>query len=182
MTKGCLSDNTTVTQPRERSGWANWSLAASDIESVPSWGPRGPECVTKGELLRFAQRQIVQLMNLAPNWDDSGGLPASPQSAKMALALLVRVVSADNLATPQVSPTGTGGLDIEWLVSGNHLSLSVASDGNIVLWANGSDGSEVFSFDSTEDPVDYEHFDYALKYAEHFVHEISAGVRNRIAI
>ena len=179
MTVDCLSDNTTVTQPRELPGWASWSLAASDADA---WGPRGPEYVTKGELLLFAQRQIVQLMNLAPNWDDSGGLPASSQSAKMALALLLRLISADNLATPQVSPTGTGGLDIEWLVSGNHLSLSVAPDGNIVLWANGSDGSEVFSFDSTEEPVDYEHVNYALKYAEHFLHEISAGVRNRIAI
>jgi hypothetical protein len=182
MTTDCLSDNTTVAQRREWSGLADWSLAASDAEGASSWGPRGPEYVTKAELLRFAQRQIVQLMNLSPNWDDAGGLPASPQSAKMALALLVRIVSADNLATPQVSPTGNGGLDIEWLVSGNHLSLSVAPDGEIVLWANASDGSEVFSFDSTEDPVDYEHVNYALKYGEHFLHEISAGVRNRVAI
>lgn len=182
MTADCLFDNTTVTQHRDRPSSA-WSLTAGDARGVfLPWGPREPGYVTKGELLFFAQRQIVELMNLPPDWDDDCGLPATPQAAKTALGLLQRLVSADNLATPQLAPTGTGGLDIEWLVSGNHLSLSVAADGSIVLWANASDGSEVFSFDSTEDPADYEHVSYVLKYAEHFLHEISAGVRNRIAI
>jgi hypothetical protein len=119
-------------------------------------------------------------MNLQRGWDDADGLPVSPPAAKMALALLLRLVSVDNLATPQISPTGTGGVDIEWLVSGKHLSLSVAHDGNIILWAIKKDGTEVFSFDSTEDPVGL--VNYVLNEAENFLSEISAGVRNRLAI
>jgi hypothetical protein len=119
-------------------------------------------------------------MKLPRGWDDTDGLPVSPLAAKMALALLLCLVGADNLATPQISPTGAGGLDIEWLVSAEHLSLSVAHDGNIVLWATKKDGTEVFSFDSTEDPVNL--VNYTLKEAENFLFEISAGVHNRLAI
>lgn len=185
MTSIGLSDNTTVPQSPARGRWADWEFAAineavNEANIVRWWAPRGPEYVTRNDLLLFAQRRVAHLMNMPPDWDDEGGVPVTPSAAKMALALLLRVITADNLATPQISPTRNGGLDIEWLVSGNHLSLSVAPDGNIVLWATKQDGTEVFSFDSTENPANL--VNYALKEADNFLSEISAGVRNRLAI
>jgi hypothetical protein len=185
MTPLCLSDNTTIPQSPLRGfdrGTLGWTIDAVDDPHLRWWGPRGAEYVTRIELLLFAQRQVAHLMNLPRGWDDDGGLPATPQAAKMAIALLINLISGDNLATPQISPTGTGGLDIEWLVSGNHLSLSVAQDGNIVLWAVKPDGTELFSFDSTEDGGNIKNAAETLKRAETFLYEISAGIRNRIAI
>lgn len=186
MTSACASDNTTVGQspaPGER--WAHWEFAAlsdaiDEANVVRWWAPRGPGYVTRQDLLLLAQRRIANLMNAHPDWGDEGGLPVTPAAAKMAMEVLLRLITTDNRATPQMSPTGDGGLDIEWLVSGNHLSLSVARDGNVILWATKQDGAEVFSFDSTEEPAYLVH--YALKEADNFLSEISASVRNRLAI
>jgi hypothetical protein len=160
--------------------FAATNAAINEANMIRWWAPRGPEYITRNQLLLFAQRQIAHLMNLPRDYDGEGGGPVTPQAAKMALVLLLRLITGDNLATPQISPTGVGGLDIEWLVSGNHLSLSVSPDGNIVLWAIKQDGAEVFTFDSTEEPADL--VIYALKEAENFLSTISAEVRNRVAI
>jgi hypothetical protein len=178
MTTACpVSENATVAQS-PLGGWG------ADIDDAHRrwWGPRRPGYVTRGELLDFAQRQIAHLMNLPRGWDDDGGLPVTPDSAKMALAMLAVLISGDNLATPQISPQGNGGLDIEWLVSGNHLSLSVAEDGHLVLWATKPDGVEDFSFDSTDEMVDREVFSSAIDNARRFLSATSAGVRSRVMI
>lgn len=181
-----IFDNTTLAQsPVRGRRWADWEFAAindaiNEATILRWWVPRGPGYVTRNDLLLFAQRRIAHLMNIPPNWDDEGGVPVTPAAAKMAVAVLQCLITADNLATPQIAPSGTGGLDIEWLVSGNHLSLSVAPDGNIVIWATKQGGTEVFSFDSTNNPAYL--VNYALKEADNFLSEISAGVRNRLAI
>lgn len=186
MTSVCVSDNTTVRQsPAPGARWAHREFAGvndsiDEANVVRWWAPRGPGYVTRQDLLLSTQRRIANLMNVHPDWGDEGGLPVTPSAAKMAMEVLLRLITADNRATPQMSPTGDGGLDIEWLVSGNHLSLSVAPDGNIILWATKHDGVEVFSFDSTEEPAYL--VNYAFKEADNFLSEISVSVRNRLAI
>jgi hypothetical protein len=125
---------------------------------------------------------MVQLMNLSRDWDDDGGLPVSGKAAKLAMAVLTGMLSTDNLATPQISPQGRGGVDIEWLVSGNHLSVSASEDGRLIMWGTRADGSEVFSFDSAEDRVEAEVVSLVMKQAREFLREISTGVRNRLSI
>jgi hypothetical protein len=186
MTSAGVFDNITLPQsPARGRRWVDWEFVAindaiNEANVARWWAPRGPGYVTSDALLISAQRRIAHLMNMSPDWDGESGVPVTPQAAKMAVAMLLCLITADNLATPQISPTGTGGLDIEWLVSGNHLSLSVAPDGNIVMWATKHDGTEVFSFDSTDSPAYL--VNYALKEADNFLSEISSGVRNRLAI
>lgn len=186
MASVCVSDNTTVRQsPAPGVEWTHRDFVgvndATDEANVPCWwAPRGPGYVTRQDLLMSAQRRIADLMNVHPDWGDEAGLPVSPSAARMAMEVLLRLIAADNRPTPQISPTGDGGLDIEWLVSGKHLSLSVAPDGNIILWATRHDGAEVFSFDSTEDPAYLAR--YALKEADNFLSEISGSIRKRVAI
>jgi hypothetical protein len=181
MTLADVFDNTTLPQSSARGRtWADRGFEAiEEANRVRWWYPRDPGYVTRNKLLLFAQRRIAHLMNIPPNWDDEGGVPVTPLAAKLALKVLFHLITADNLATPQISPTGAGGVDIEWLVSGNHLSLSVAPDSNIVMWATKRDGTEVFSFDSTDNPAC---LGYKLKEADDFLSEISSGVRNRLAI
>lgn len=114
--------DTTLPQPSVRGArWADWEFAAindaiNEANLVRWWMPRGPGYVTRNDLLLFAQRRIAHLMNLPTDWDDEGGIPVSPPAGKMAMALLVRLITADNLATPQISPTGTG--RVVWISSG----------------------------------------------------------------
>jgi len=152
------------------------------VSDVGDWGPHAPDYVTRQDLLSYAQRQIVRLMNLSRDWDDDGGLPVAAVPAQLAMAILTGLVVTDNLATPQISPQGHGGVYMEWLVSGNHLSVSSSEDGRLVMWGIRVDGSEVFSFDSAEDRVEPEVFALVMKQAREFLREISLGVRNRISI
>jgi hypothetical protein len=154
----------------------------SDFSEAADWGPHGPDYVTKQALLSFAQRQIVHLMNLPRDWDDDGGLPVAAMPAKLSMTVLQAIVSSDNLATPQISPQGHGGVHLEWLVSGNHLSVTASEDGQLSIWGTRADDSEVFSFDSAEDRVEPEVVALVIKQAREFLRKISTGVHNRVPI
>jgi hypothetical protein len=167
------SDNSTMAP--SRSAW--WAVSDAD-----DWGPHAPGYVSQQDLLSYVHRQLVQLMNLSHDWDDDGGLPVAAKPAQLSMEILTGLVVADNLATPQISPQGHGGVNIEWLVSGNHLSVSASEEGQLVMWGIRPDGSEVFSFDSAEDLVEPEVVALIMKQAREFLREISLGVRNRISI
>lgn len=191
MTTSCRLDNATMSPAPSR-----WYGLGGELESsyrsvisehygffgAGDRDAHGPGYVTKEELQQFAQRRIAESMSLPTGWDDDGGLPVSARAAKLAMLMCLDLLVADNLATPQISPDGNGGIDIEWLVSRKHLSMSVSDDGALVIWGTREDGTEVFSFDSTEDPIERELIALTLKQAREFLREISAGVRNRLPI
>jgi hypothetical protein len=176
MTTTCPAPES-VTVTSATSG--DWAGGIDDAHLHP-WGPRNDAFVSGQDLMSFAQRQIVHLMNLHHGWDHGDGVPVTPRSAKAALWLLGVLIFADNLATPQISPQSSGGLDIEWLVSGNHLSLAIGGDDVVTLWATNADGAEMFSFDSSGDPPLA--FSNAMARARQFLFEISTGVHNRVAL
>jgi len=141
------------------------------------------ETTTKEALLQFAQREIVRAMRVHDNWDTYGGLPASSDAARLALALCVHLLSEDNLPTPQITPDGHGGIDIEWLVSGQYLSAAIArQNGGLLIWATNADGSEAFSYEFANGPVNRDEVELALKESQAFLRTMSVGIRNRISI
>jgi hypothetical protein len=171
------SDYAAITQPTT----SGWPLGIDDAHLLP-WGPLTATDVPRRQLLLFAQRQLAHLMNLPSGWDDADGAPVSARSAKMALVLLDAIIFTDNLATPQISPHGDGGVDIEWLVAGNHLSMSVANDDSIILWGIDANGLEAFSYDSAEEGLNEKDLVAVVNSARGFLLTMSTDIRNRIAV
>ncbi|MDV8077568.1 hypothetical protein R4P47_13455 [Rhodococcus sp. IEGM 1370] len=130
----------------------------------------------------YTQKQLVKLMKLRRDWDEEGGLPVAPSVAKLVLMLVDAFIFEDNLATPQLSPQRTGGVDVEWLIGGNHMSLSVSADGDIVAWALSPQGHELFSFDSDVDMFDAKGVARLINEARRFLEEFSPKVQKRILI
>lgn len=92
---------------------------------------------------------------------------------------LVNHLLDDGSATPQVSPASDGGVSVQWVVKQRLLSVQVHSEGEILVWAEDSDGTELFEYEltgkwlPTDDPV---------RTVKQFLDELSKDVLNRVEI
>ena len=48
----------------------------------------------------------------------------------------------DNQPYPQVEPSSSGGIEVVWLVGGNHLTLIIQNDGEWLIWGEDANGYE----------------------------------------
>lgn len=145
-----------------------------------AWQPEVPP--TRDELLTYAQRRIAALTKADASRDALGWQPVSGAVASFAMALLNTVVDGDGRATPQVAPTKDGGLDIQWLVSGDSLEITVDLHDGISIVGRYDNGEYAISpVDWTFDE-DAERLHVAVHSAREFLGKISTGIQHRVPI
>lgn len=100
-------------------------------------------------LLQPALAQLQRFETLRRGWDGYHGLPVRPKAAVLARVLLSVLVHDDG-PTPQLTPIGDGGVQMEWRVSGSMLEIEASAEGTLRFFARRGDG--VVSIDDEELP------------------------------
>jgi hypothetical protein len=97
------------------------------------------------------------------------------------MSILGVLVNDDDVATPQIAPTPDGGIDVEWLVSGDSLSVTADLDGISIVgqFDNGDYAFEPYSWDFHGDA---EGLRKVLHSASSFLEGISAGIQYRFPV
>lgn len=72
--------------------------------------------------------KLQVLSNLSQDWDSYGGVPMSFEAATAALDFLSVCLSDDSLA-PEVVPTNSGGVQLEWHRHAGDLEVSFSQEG-----------------------------------------------------
>jgi hypothetical protein len=145
-----------------------------------AWESEGT--LTRAQLLTYAQTRIATLTGPDAPGCSLGWTPVHSAVASFAMWLLGVVVADDDLATPQVAPTPDGGLDIQWLVAGDSLEITIDLDDGVSLVGrleNGEYAFEPFDWDFDDDvntlvPM--------LVSAGSFLEKISTGIQHRLPI
>lgn len=143
------------------------------------WVPELPP--TRDELLTYAQKQLAAITATDAPSRVFGWTPVNSALASFAMLLLNNVVNGDDLATPQVAPTQDGGLDIQWLVSGDSLEIAIDPDEGVSIVVRYDNGECMFDFDWGWDD-DIRHLFAATQSAGVFLGKISTGIQHRIPI
>jgi hypothetical protein len=76
--------------------------------------------------------RLQYLISLRPNWDSYGARPIDPNAVIFALEFLRTSLPHDGKA-PQIVPTSTGGLQLEWHANGVDLEVEVDPSGDVSL-------------------------------------------------
>jgi len=69
-------------------------------------------------------QRLVRLLELKPNWDSYGARAIASQAAQRAVALL-GIAASVGAPAPQIVPTSSGGLQLEWHQASVDLELEV---------------------------------------------------------
>lgn len=86
--------------------------------------------------------RIEHLFTLVENWDGEGGLPLDFETAMDALAFLLTKALHETPA-PQIVPTATGGMQIEWHTGDSDLEISFEPGQPAAYFYVASDGREL---------------------------------------
>lgn len=141
-----------------------------------------PDSPSREQLLTYAQQRIASLTAATSPAVAVGWKPVHSAVATFAMSLLTVIINDGDLATPQVAPTPEGGLDIEWLVSGDSLELTVDLEDGVSISGLWDSGEHAFK------PVDWEFEESvdtlvpALVAARTFLAKISTGIQQRFQI
>lgn len=143
------------------------------------WRPEDSDA-SRSLLLTHAQVRIAQLTSAGAPGRDRGWLPVPTSVSTTVMALLDFLIKTDDLATPQIAPTPEGGLNVEWLVSGDSLSLTVDREGVSLIaeFDNGEFAFPPLSWDFQHDSS--ETLGRALASASLFLEKISTGIQHRL--
>ncbi|KZS80333.1 hypothetical protein A4G29_11405 [Mycobacterium kansasii] len=98
------------------------------------------------------------------------------------MSLLNIVVASDGLATPQIAPTPDGGLDIQWLVSGDSLELTLDFEDCLSIVGRCDNGEYVFGPYEWDFQDDVDTLVPILVSAGRFLEKISTGIQHRLPI
>lgn len=99
-----------------------------------------PEAPAAGaSWLGDTQRKFVQLRDLRPDWDSHGGRPADSAILERALETLIEIVPASAPA-PQVVPSPSGGVQVEWHQPAADVELEFKADGTASFYAETDEG------------------------------------------
>ena len=103
--------------------------------------------------LREMTAKLSGFMGLPPDWDGYGAKPTSASAAIQAVSILAKLVKAGG-RPPQLVPTNTGGVQLEWHVGGKDVEIEVLSDGRVECYVN-VEGREDFwsNHQLPEDPM-----------------------------
>lgn len=85
------------------------------------------------ERMREPLQRIEALVALGAGWDTYGSQPIRPAVALHAVRLLAAILS-DDVPTPSIVPTSTGGLQLEWHQRGADLELEVSPDKSVIVF------------------------------------------------
>ena len=110
----------------ERMGLAE-ARVASDGAGLSEQGDGVP-----GWLLP-ALRQMVQVLELSPNWNSHGARTVEPAAVYSALKILLQTTRADT-PVPRVVPTPHGGIHLEWNTRGIDLEVEPLPDGRVYVY------------------------------------------------
>jgi hypothetical protein len=117
-------------------------LSEDDVRDPRDVSPPPPP-VERPRRLEWADEiatRLVAFLDLEPNWDSFGAVPPRWEAVEAAYELLM-LISDPTTPTPQVVPTTTGGVQLEWHQSGIDLEVEVNSAFRFsVLYENSSTG------------------------------------------
>jgi hypothetical protein len=136
---------------------------------------------TRDQLLTFAQKRIAELTAADAPGSAAGWEPVHGPLATFAVALLGIIINSDDLATPQVAPTPDGGLDIQWLVSGDSLEIIFDVKEGVSVVGRYDSGDCAIDFDWGLDG-DIEALHKVTVAAGTFLGKISTGIQHRLPI
>ena len=95
------------------------------------------------QIMMYTQREIASLRTLPRGWDGGSGAPLHPALSNVAFSFVRALTTREGLATPQFSPTPSGGLNIVWLVAGNRLTVSLEPN-EIGIYGTSPEGNDAF--------------------------------------
>ena len=110
---------------------------------------------------------------------DEGWQRVHSAVATFTMTLLDILMHADDLATPQIAPTPEGGLNVEWLVDGDALSVTADRTGLSII-AQLDNGEDAFPSFYWEFDDDIEPLKSALVSAAGFLEKISTRIQHRL--
>lgn len=122
-------------------GWAQVETLATDA-TWTSW-VRAGEAGSADVMLQAAQQKISRLTRLKRGWDGGAGRPTSSLAAMVLNGILIHVTSTAG-PTPQIAPLPDGGVQVEWLVSGNSVEINVDGRGEVTVLSSDDSGTPVF--------------------------------------
>jgi hypothetical protein len=138
--------------------------------------------LTRSQLLTFAQNRIAELTGPEAPGRSLGWEPVHSVVASFAMTLLDMVVTGDDLATPQVAPTPDGGLEIQWLVSGDSLAIAIDLEDCVSIVARRDSGDHAFEPFDWDFDDDIETLIPAVVAAGRFLEKISTGIQHRLPV
>lgn len=94
--------------------------------------------------------KLVEFSNLPNDWDGYGSPPVKWDAGMFALNVLSRVMLARTPA-PQVVPSPTGGVQLEWHLAGVDLEFHIAAPYDCELWLEDHRTGRVVSASVTDD-------------------------------
>jgi hypothetical protein len=75
-----------------------------------------------------AEDRLAHVKELPANWDSYGARPVSVAAIEAALRLLGEVM-ADDLPLPDIVPTVSGGIQVEWHIANIDFEIEVSAEG-----------------------------------------------------
>jgi hypothetical protein len=142
-----------------------------------AWRP--DDTATRSWLLTLAQNRVAEITGPDAPGSDEGWQPVHSVVASFTMTLLDILMHADDLATPQIAPTPEGGLNVEWLVGGDALSLTADLSGLSIIAQRDNDEHAFPSF-YWEFGDEIEPLKSALVIAAGFLEKISTGIQHRL--
>ena len=95
--------------------------------------------------------RLGHITRLPANWDSYGARPIAVAAIKSALELLGEIMS-DDLPSPDIVPTVSGGIQIEWHIVGIDLELEVSAEGKRAIFFEDSHGQNPLTEDEAKIP------------------------------
>jgi len=92
------------------------------------WGQLTP--LDEGSWILQSLKQILELQDLADNWDSYGSKKISALAIRASTKLLSEV-PFEMLPAPNISPVAGGGVGLHWRIEGRDLELEITSEGKI---------------------------------------------------
>ena len=148
--------------------------------AAKAWQPEGS--VTREQLLTFAQNRIAELTGPDGLAAPLGWEPVHNAIASFTMSVLAVLVSRDDVATPQVGPTPEGGINVEWLVSGDSLSVTADLDGLSIVaqFESGDNFFQPYFWDYSDGEI--ANLKRVLTSAARFLEKISTGIQQRLPV
>ena len=92
------------------------SIEIRAFDPVPQW-------------FRDAANSVTNLLRMPFGWDSYSAKPIDPRSAKVALYFLADLIGKQASA-PQIVPTVSGGIQLEWHQNGIDLEIEISASGS----------------------------------------------------
>lgn len=142
-----------------------------------AWRP--DDGASRSRILTQAQNRVAELTGVEAPGRDQGWPPVSTGVASFMMVLLDVLIHTNDLATPQIAPTPEGGLNVEWLVDGDSLSLT-ADDEGLSIIAELDNGDYAFPPYHWEPDHGVSTMNSVLVGAARFLDKISTGIQYRL--